>query len=435
MQQVNEPERSKEHLIMMPASKLKLGMYIAELDRPWLETSFLLEGILLDDEDDLKALQRQCRSVFVDFDRSTPTAQAFIQRPKTASRPSTPAAPPPASKPSSPPVIGKRAYGILRPVEQELQRARVHYGEARGMVLRLMHDEQSWHRNIPEIKRSVGGFAESILTNPSALNWLTLIKEESEYTAEHCLNVGVLAMIFGRHLGFEQQHIEELGLAGMLHDVGKMKIDPLVLDKPGKLTDEEFAQIKAHTLEGYAMLADDPDLPTAVKEASRDHHERMNGSGYPYGKKGDEIGLYAKIIAIVDTYDAITSDRVYSKARPASEALRILYETRRTHYDEALIFRFIDCIGLYPPGSIVEFKNGMVGAVLSVNPTQRLNPRVLVMLNRKKAPIPHVIVDLADLEASAMVGYGIQQVLPPGSYGIRMEDMLDQLMQAGAATA
>ncbi|GAA5174010.1 MULTISPECIES: HD-GYP domain-containing protein [Halomonadaceae] len=416
MQELEASERSVEHLCAISVDHLQIGMYVSDLDRPWIETPFLIEGLRLTEADELERLRQLCQRVYVDPQRSTPEVQALLrERAMPLERPGAAV---------DPRYRVYRVHPIERPAEEELRRVSPAFTEAREMFRRMMHDEQTWHRNIPQVKDTVGRFAESVLANPSALSWLSRIKNENEYTAEHCLNVGVMAMIFGRHLGYDRKQIEELGLAGMLHDVGKMKLNRAILDKPGKLTAAEFAHIRTHALQGYQMLVDDPGIPLAVKNTSRDHHERLDGTGYPYGKRSEEIGLIARIIAIVDTYDAITSDRPYSKARPPSEALRILYKARGDHYDDALVIRFIECIGIYPPGSIVELSNGMVGMVLSVNPDNRLHPRVLVTLDENKQSITETVIDLASDNNQGDEALEIQAVLPPGSYNLSMEKML-----------
>nr|WP_298413333.1 HD-GYP domain-containing protein [uncultured Halomonas sp.] len=422
MQQVREHNGSLEHLIDVPVAGLRPGMYVAALDRPWLETPFLLEGLLLQESKDIQTLRHFCKKVYVDPSRSRPEALSHLAKQSVGTTPNT------APSLKSPRLM----YSIKRTVEQEFEYTRGDYKDAKQMIHRLLRDEQNWHRNLPEVKRTVSRFTDSILSNPSALSWLARIKHKSEYTAEHCLNVGVVAMIFGRHLGFERARIEELGLAGMLHDVGKMKLDQDILNKPGKLTQEEFAHIKTHVLEGYNMLKDDGQLSTAIKDACRDHHERLNGTGYPFGKHQEEIDWAARIIAIVDTYDAITSDRVYGPARPTAEALDILYKLRGTHYDEELVIRFIECIGIYPPGSIVELHNGMVAVVLSVDPDKRLMPKILVMLDEHKHPMHETSLDLADSEVFDNRQLHIKKVLPPGSYNIRMEGLMERLLQTAS---
>ncbi|WP_192034951.1 HD-GYP domain-containing protein [Halomonas sp. YLGW01] len=407
MQQDFATSVSAEALTEVPVSALRIGMYVADLDRPWLETPFLLEGLLITTEAELETLRRHCRRVYVSVERSAQDVKGAAS-----------------------PVPGafRAPAGFRHPMERELPRARRDYVEAKQLVTRLLSDQQNWHRNMPQVKETIQHFAKSIIANPNALMWLTRIKHKNEYTAEHCLNVGVLAMIFAQHLGYPQARIEELGLAGMLHDVGKMRVDPAILEKPGKLTAQEYQQVKAHVLEGYAMLAEDPTLSDEVKTASRDHHERINGEGYPYGKTGNELGQAAKIIAIIDAYDAITSERVYSEARPPDEALRILYQARNQHFDEALVVSFIECIGIYPPGAIVELNNGMIGIVISKEPGQRLRPRIRILLDEHKTPIAEMTVDLSREELPDDSPLKIRRVLPPGSHGISMETVMRLLL-------
>ncbi|SHF23745.1 HDIG domain-containing protein [Modicisalibacter ilicicola DSM 19980] len=418
MQQLGEHDTTPEQLIRVPVTCLQAGMFVAALDRPWIETPFLLEGLLLRESRDIHRLQRHCRHVYVDAERSETGVQATLRGLQTLKGPSSPRRPFPARRP----------YPIQRPVEQEFVYARHDFNNAKEMVHRLLRDKHDWHRDIPKVKQTVSRFAGSILANPSALGWLTRLKHKSEYTAEHCLNVGILAMTLGRHLGQDRNRIEELGLAGMLHDLGKMKLDQAILAKPGKLTHEEFAHVKTHTLEGYAMLENEEGLPTVVREACRDHHERLDGSGYPHGKRAGDIGETARIIAIVDTYDAISSRRVYEEARPTPEALRILYQARGTLYDDELVIRFIECIGVYPPGSIVELNNGMVGVVLSVEPDKRLKPRLLLMLDERKALMPKTVIDLADASVSSDRQMHVRKVLPPGAFGIHLEGLMEHLI-------
>ncbi|XKE47464.1 HD-GYP domain-containing protein [Halomonas organivorans] len=213
------------------------------------------------------------------------------------------------------------------------------------------------------------------------------MKNKNEYTAEHCLNVGILAMLFAKHLGWEMGRIEEVGLAGMLHDVGKMSIPPEILDKPGKLSDAEFETIKQHVLEGYKILSSHATLPDIVLSTSRDHHERINGQGYPYGKKGSDISDEAKLIAIVDTYDAITSERVYSPAQPPTQALKIIYEESGVLFDKHLAVKFIECIGIYPPGSSVQLDTGEIAIVIEQHPKRKLFPKVFILPMDKALPI------------------------------------------------
>ncbi|QFU02955.1 Cyclic di-GMP phosphodiesterase response regulator RpfG [Halomonas sp. THAF5a] len=367
---LNEHIPIYRNLIQIPTSALRIGMYVAQLDRPWLETPFTLEGLLIRNQNDIKKIKKYASTVYISVDESsTNIVHSSASLPYTKKRVDTKTNKGLPYEPSSNPI----------PIRKEIQEIGKEHADAKGMIKNLMSDSQNWHNNLPRAKEVVKSFAQSIIRNQNALYWLTRIKNKNEYTAEHCLNVGILAMLFAKHLGWEMKNIEEVGLAGMLHDVGKMSIPAEILDKPERLSDAEFDIIKNHVLEGYKILSRDKTLPETVLRTSRDHHERINGAGYPYGKKGDDISDEAKLIAIVDTYDAITSERVYSPAQPPTEALRIIYEESGELFDKFLAVKFIECIGIYPPGSAVQLDTGETAIVVEQNPKRKLLPKVFIL--------------------------------------------------------
>ncbi|MBB3141804.1 HD-GYP domain-containing protein [Halomonas organivorans] len=406
MQQDPEPPGGSR-LVEVPVSLLENGMYIAALDRPWMVPPHLLKR----GKSDLRRLRSYCRSVYVDPQRSQPQVQAILSALQMP--------PDPAEFTPFPPQERRRS-AIASDDPREVQHAEQLYFKTQRTLLRLMRDEHDWYRRQPTLQREIGRLIASLEVVPDTLVWLTRLKHRVAYRMEHGLNVAILAMAFGQHLGYERSRLEELGLAGLLHDVGKMRLDQAVLDKPGPLSEEEFQHVQGHVLHGFAMLEHDPHLPTAVKIACRDYHERLDGSGYPHGKPGRDIDETARILAIVDTYDAITSDRVYSPARPATEALGILYQGRRCHFDGRLVDHFIDWIGLYPLGSLVELNNGMVGIVVAQVPDQPLRPRVLVKLDERKTAIPGVLIDLAEPDLGGL-RLSVEKSLPPGAYGVQLE--------------
>jgi putative nucleotidyltransferase with HDIG domain len=262
---------------------------------------------------------------------------------------------------------------------------------------------------------------ESVIRNPDALVCLAQLKKRDEYTVTHSMRVCILALTFGRHLDFTAEELNLLGLGALLHDVGKMKIPESILNKPDRLTPEEFEIIKTHVPHGVAILESHPGIPKAAIELVHSHHERYNGAGYIRGLKGDNIGLFGSIGAIVDCYDAITSDRVYHAGISSYDALGVMYSARRRDYHPELVEQFIQCMGVYPIGCLVEFNTGSVGVVVSVNRERRLRPRVSMVLMPDKTPYtPAKIVDLmqhdTDLE--------IRKVLPAGSFGINPVDHL-----------
>jgi HD-GYP domain-containing protein (c-di-GMP phosphodiesterase class II) len=292
----------------------------------------------------------------------------------------------------------------------------------------------------PSTKAVVHECVESLIRNPDALMLLTQLKHRDAYTAQHSLNVCVYSVAFGLHLGYKGEAVEELGMSGLMHDMGKMKVPLEVLNKPGRLTGDEFALMKAHTTQGRDILMSAREaLPGAV-DVAYSHHERLDCSGYPRGLDGAHLTPFSKIVAIVDTYDAITSDRCYQDGRTHMEAINILTECRGKGFDANLVIKFIERIGIYPPGTVVEMSNGEVGVVVEVHPKAKTKPKVVLVLDETKRPRPPRLVDLVelDLDASSQP-YVISKVLGNHAYGIDLarfnrERVLDQATaQAEAA--
>ncbi|MBT8146898.1 MAG: HD-GYP domain-containing protein, partial [Gammaproteobacteria bacterium] len=274
--------------------------------------------------------------------------------------------------------------------------------------------------NVTNVRRSVKSCVESIVENPNALLWLSKLRNRDQYTAEHCLNVGILAIAVGRHLGLEEKALEVLGLCGMLHDVGKMQINQDILNKPGRLTEEEFAVIKTHCEIGKGILEEDSDLPKEAIEAAWGHHERIDGGGYPRGAKASKLNLYTRIISIVDTYDAITTNRCYDNSRPATEAIKILFSCRDSQFDGWLVEEFIACLGIYPTGSLVELRTGEAAVVIDSNRTSRLFPKVSIVLDEHKRTRQPLVVDTRNYEEQPD-GRTIKSVLDENEYKIDLE--------------
>lgn len=228
---------------------------------------------------------------------------------------------------------------------------------------------------------------------------------------------------FGRHLNFEEKELKKLGLCGLLHDVGKMKIPPEILDKPGVLTEDEFSIMQDHTVAGHKLLSEEEGvLPLAV-DVVLNHHERPDGSGYPRGLSEDEISEYAKIISVVDAYDAMTSDRCYSRAKSPVDAQKILYENRGKQFDEDCALQFMQAIGPYPPGTWVELHNEMVGIVLAGRRKFRHLPSVILVLDKDKQRVEQKTVDLHLTDKGGLDrGFLIKKTLKDGTYDLHLED-------------
>lgn len=394
---------------------LQIGMYISELDRDWLGTPFLMQGFTLQTRDDIQTVQQYCEYVWVESVRQSyvPPEERAVQEAKQR----------------------KKSYINKVSASDEHRQALGVFREARRVTKSLLDEARLGAAvNTEAAKSTVNECVQSILRNADALSWMSKMRNEDEYTAEHCLNVCILAISFGRHLGYEEEALQHIGLCGLLHDVGKMKIPVDILNKPGRLTDKEFKMIKAHTVHGRNLLMTAPGSYHGVVDVAYSHHERLDGTGYPRGLKAAGISEFSRIIAIADAYDAMTAKRVYEEARPSTDALKEIFDNRGTQFDERLAEQFLEMVGLYPPGSIVEMSNGCVGIVLTTNQRYRQLPKVLVVRNTVKKAVKEKVLNLADCEKGSLdKSFLIKKVLVDGAYGVSLKTYKDRGLQLSFA--
>jgi putative nucleotidyltransferase with HDIG domain len=409
--------------IKLPTNQLEIGMHVTQLDRPWLESKFLMQGFVIRDEEELKQLMREHKYVVVeytrDFDsRFGPRKVMSVQESQNAGTKIT--------------HVGRLKYATRIAFEKEFDNAKQQFQSARQFSRKFMQGIRHGETlDMEQARTVVENCVESLMNNNEALVWLTKIKNKDEYTAEHSMNVCVIAANFARHLGLPEAEIIEVGLCGLLHDVGKTNIPLEILNKPDKLTREEFELIKNHPEFGRELLASTSNTQSHVIDAAFSHHEREDGSGYPRGLVGEEIALYSKIVAIADTYDAITSNRCYDSSRSSAIALKVLHQSREKLYDSKLVDDFIRCIGVYPPGSVVEMRTGEVGIITKSHPNNRLKPQVMLVTdaNQNKLPIPKVI-ETAKTSTDA-VPYTIAREVTNGAFGVELRDYLALGFQVG----
>lgn len=392
---------------------LQVGMYVFELDRPWLGAPFLFQGFEIHTSEELLQLRQLCRHVYIDTD---PTSLALARRSIAV------------------PDLGiLRAFGTAQKrqpryvdqvtLEDEIPRARETYAEARTLIHGIMEDARLGRSLDSEsARKSVTAMTESVVRNPDALACFSQIKKKDEYTALHSLRVCILALTFGRHLDFTPDQLYVLGIGALLHDIGKMKVPGDILNKPARLTEQELEIMKSHVPHGVAMLERTPGIPAAAIEVARGHHERYSGRGYILGLKGEAIGLFGSIGGIVDSYDALTSDRIYHDGKSAYDTLTYLYNARRTDFHPELVTQFIQCMGIFPIGSIVELNTGDIGVVVTVNRARRLKPRVALVLTPEKKP--YSALKIVDLMQPTARNLEIRTVLPAGAHGINAADYL-----------
>ncbi|WP_281914951.1 HD-GYP domain-containing protein [Caldimonas thermodepolymerans] len=392
--------------------QLRPGMFVLELCGAWLDHPFWRTSFLLKDQADLERLrQSPVREVWIDIARGLDVA------------PEAPAAARADAVPPPPVVPVRTATPEKVPLEAEIGRARTICVRARQEVGGLFQQARMGQalRTAPVVEL-VEDITDSVLRCPSALVSLARLKTKDEYTYLHSVSVCALMVSLGRQLGLPGPQLREAGLAGLLHDLGKAAIPLEILNKPGRLTDEEFALVKEHPRAGHAMLSDAGVTSESALDVCLHHHERIDGRGYPDGLAGEAISLHARMGAVCDVYDAITSDRPYKAGWHPAEAIRRMAQwTKEGHFDERVFQAFVKCIGIYPTGSLVKLQSGRLAVVLEQRESSLLTPRVKVFFStRSNLHIPPEVVDLA----SPLVRDRIVSHENPEDWGFRHLDEL-----------
>ena len=351
---------------------LGVGMYVAELDRPWIESPFLFQGFVISSSDELEKLRGTCRHVFIEDAPNTDSSERTIRRSMNVRV---------MSSPRQSHSEWQRVTSEDRRVsfQRELDRANTVRQRTQQYVDGLLADARLGRAiDTGTARLVVADMVNNVISDPEAALWLTQLKRAHQYTAQHCVNVSVLSIAFGAHLGYSREQLQIIGLGALLHDVGKMKVPRQVLEKPGRLTPEEFEIMKRHPVDGYELLKASP-IPAQALQIVRFHHERISGKGYPDGLSGDQIPTAVLVTAICDVYDALTSDRVYRHGLPPDQGLHAMYQMAPSDFGKGLVHEFIKCIGIYPVGSLVELTNGAIGIVMTKDPNYKLRPVVMLI--------------------------------------------------------
>ncbi len=396
-------QRTRKHHEKIDVKDLRVGMFVVELDKPWEESSFMFQGLELKSPADVLAVQKECKFVWVDYDEFSLQKSA------------------PATGMSGPGVGSGLDKGIM--VEDELDAATEVHSLASKAISNLFEEIRLGAEvDGTKVKQAVNGCVDSILRNPDASVWLTRIQAKHEATAQHSLNVAALSIIIAKSMNMNNRELEDVGVCGMLHDVGKTSVSEEVLNKPGPLNEAEMAEMQKHTRYGRDILLSTKSVMSGAADVAHSHHERPDGQGYPRRLPDDSIPMYAKIVAIAEAYDTMTINQPYRAAFSPSDAIQELYAQRGKQFDEDLVIRFIDSVGIFPPGSIVEMINKEVGIVLS-NTSDKLRPRVIMILDASGEPTAQRIVDLSQMDTDNEGNiYQIKTTHSDGAYGIDVGD-------------
>ncbi|MGH7231835.1 MAG: HD-GYP domain-containing protein [Nitrospiraceae bacterium] len=372
----------------IPVENVTVGMSIVGMDRSWLKTPFLRHRMQVTKEAHIEALKASgIRFVDVEIEKDGRVMDAALL-------PDVPAADAlvVTTEQSAPGTSRVETMAF----HDELGLARSIYQETKLVVKQALRDARMGKAiNLDAVSEVVHRMTDSLLRHPQALTSLSRLKHFDEYTFYHSVNTAILALSLGLRLKMDPESWRWLGIGTLLHDIGKMKIAPELLNKPGRFTHDEYEVMKQHALRGVEILSA-VGLPDKGMRPALEHHERVDGTGYPFQRKKHELTQVGLISSVVDIYDALTSDRVYHKGMTSHDALRYLYSLGlRGHLDSMLVQHFIQCVGVYPVGSCVVLNTGEVGVVSAVHQEHPLEPVVTLVRGAEGNPIiPARTVDL-----------------------------------------
>ncbi|QFY89651.1 DUF3391 domain-containing protein [Magnetovirga frankeli] len=405
---------------------LRVGMFVSRLDRPWIGTPFELEGFSILDRADIQRLSQHCNYVYVDpLLGPSPEPGYWIGDEDLPP-------PPPQPKPSaaSDEFLALRItqYDDTQSLEAEIDTASKVSQQLSNTYDGLVADlQQNRDIDLQQVRAGICDMVDSVLRNPSAMMWMVELKRTDDYSYSRALGSSVWCATFGRHLGLEPAAVNQLALGGLLLDIGKTRLPPELLTKRKPLSAKERHLVHRHVNLGVRLLAlegqkqPEQGVDMQVLQMIATHHERADGSGYPQGLSNEQIPIFGRIAGLVDSFDAITSLRPYVQGGPRSahEAISELYSLRDSRFQAELVEQFIQAVGLYPTGSLVELSSGEVGAVVAVNGLRRLRPKLMMILDSNKQPYPEFhYLDLASESRDLRISRG----LPPGAYGIDMHE-------------
>lgn len=366
----------------IPIADLRLGMYIRTFGGSWMSHPFWRENFILDNQSDLSRIRASgVKEVWIDpskgLDVDVPQVNEGTAVSSDMAQPVSVVAP------------------LRVAFDEELNRAQTICARSKAAITEMFSDVRMGYAIEHEhVSGLVEEISSSVSRNPDAFISLARLKNADEYTYMHSVAVCALMIALARQLSMTETEVKEAGVAGLLHDIGKMAIPDAILNKPGRLTDAEFNTVRQHPVAGKKMLTG-AGVSAHVIDVCTHHHEKIDGSGYPEGLKGDEISLFARMAAICDVYDAVTSSRCYKARWEPADAIRKMAEWKG-HFDEQIFQAFVRTVGIYPVGALVRLDSGRLGVVTEQNKKSLLQPKVKVFLSaRTKQPIMHEVIDLS----------------------------------------
>jgi len=361
----------------IPVEELNFGMYVSKLDRPWTETPFVFQGFILKSEKQLDVLKKLCKIVYIDPEKADYSEVGKVTAEDIAK------------------VRGTTVYKEAASVEVELPRAQKIYTTTSVIVKELSRAVEIGNSiDSSRSHEAAAQITESVVRNPDAMALLIKLQEKSGATLSRAVEISVMMTIFGRFLQLPQDRLELLGMLGLLQDVGKLKL-PAELATHGPINPAQIELYRTHVNHSEAILSNTAGVPPELPGLASLHHERFDGTGYPRGLRGDAIALPGLIAGIVDGYDTLTAPQPFGENMSPANALSVIYKGRGKQFHPALVEQFIQCIGVFPVGSVVELNSGEIAIVIAQNMVRRMQPRIMVVKDANGNPLmPYKMLDL-----------------------------------------
>lgn len=400
---------------------LRMGMFVSDLDRPWHETPFPIQGFVIRKQEQLDQLNRYCRTVSVDV--------AEVKTQKKTDKPRNFKSGSNVLKLPAIQIRNPRTYTVSESLSEGINHADNVLEDLSGSLDYAMDSLRAGRLpSFARIEAGVRQMCDSIIRNPDALLWLSRVKHRDQYSYQHSLNATIWSLVLGRHMGLEPDVLEHLGMGTMLCHIGKSRVPKQLLVDESRLSGEDRARYQRYVIMGAKML-EQANMPKPVINVVRYHRERHNGSGFPKRVTGEEIPLLAKLAGLVDHYESLIEPRPGTEPLTPAQAVSKLFESRNKSFQEDLVERFIQAVGIYPTGTIVQLNNDRTGVVLSHRPARRLWPKVMVVADAQRRPLKEgEIIDLAQynenrsheeaLSISGCLPFGVEGV-DPSRYSVR----------------
>lgn len=386
-----------DFLKRLPVSKLEVGMYVSEKSAHVAGDAIRAKGLVTKAETVAKLQQRKDVEIIIDTKKgknsrfALPLGEELDLKPKVS-------------------------------LAKELPNAKKVYKEAVGLVGSLLKDVKMGKPiDVTPVKTLAEDINESVLNNENALLCLSQIRAKDKYLLEHSINVGLLMGIFARHLGYEQETIHELVTGALLHDIGKIRVPNQVLNKPGKLSAEEWKEMQNHVIYGVEVLKQSKGITNVAMDICGMHHERLDGTGYPAQLDDHTITVYGRMASIVDVYDAMTADRCYHKGKSPGQAIKILLSLADAQLDKHLLHHFVNCMSIYPVGATVELSNGKIGVVIGTNRDEPGKPFVRTFFNQRHK---HYEQPKVFNLASKLVDVKVEQIIEARDHNFNVVDFM-----------